>query len=360
MNSKDSSTTPPLDDSQISSNYQCAAGPKLDAQTSLHASESSSSLNAKTACHYMGPCETGAPPRKVVSQIFGRNKICTREIPEDLWPVYCRKHYQRHKYRNAEGFAKTQCDLVLTTVERLDSRCNVRDYTIVLRKKEAAKFKHLQADSIAEDEGLNESSGSSSNNEALHLTSDLSPVPSREPAEYVPCRLRAGGEAEGSSDDNGESTSNEATAPGPSFDPRPFRLSDFAGDGQIGKSSAYVRGVICSIRAAIQAKTLTEFPGIEILPNFGPRNNPANQRKAPPRKRVRRSVFKPQQAAIPGTSIMTMEAASEQDTSPDSSPVRPLRFQGRGFVTRASQREIPRSLSMRPRSLQRGLNPADH
>ncbi|KAL8946270.1 MAG: hypothetical protein Q9183_007929, partial [Haloplaca sp. 2 TL-2023] len=37
--------------------------------------------------------------RKVVSHIFGRNKRCTHQIPEDCWIKYCRKHYQRQKYR---------------------------------------------------------------------------------------------------------------------------------------------------------------------------------------------------------------------------------------------------------------------
>ena len=37
--------------------------------------------------------------RKVVSHIFGRNKACTRKLPENLWRLWCRKHYQRFKYR---------------------------------------------------------------------------------------------------------------------------------------------------------------------------------------------------------------------------------------------------------------------
>ncbi|KAI9712203.1 MAG: hypothetical protein M1812_006937 [Candelaria pacifica] len=358
MSSNDSCFAPPLDNSRTSSTYQFTASPSLDVETSPHASKSSCPSNDKTACHYMGPCETGAPPRKVVSQIFGRNKICTREIPEDLWPVYCRKHYQRHKYRNAEGFARTQCDLVLTTVERLDSRCNVKDYTIVLRKKEATKFMNLEANSTADNKGLNRNSDHGSSNEAILISSNSSPISSREFIDHVSHRLTNGGE--GRNGNNREGNSIRATATPLTLAPRPFKLSDFAGEGQIGKSSAYVRDVIFSIRAAIEAKALTEFPGIEILPNFGSQNNPASQRKPVPRKKTRRSISGSQHVAIPGTSVITMKAAPEQYSSPDSSPIRSSRLQGRGFVTRASQRDLPRDLAFRARTLQRGLNPADH
>ncbi len=357
--STDSYSMPHADNSRSSINYQPSGNPMSEPKTSLQTSKSSPPSNPKTACHYMGPCETGAPPRKVVSQIFGRNKICTREIPEDLWPVYCRKHYQRHKYRNADGFAKTQCDLVLTTVERLDTRCKVKDYTIILRKKEADKFKISQATSTAEDEsqiGHNEYRGG---NEAIRGSSGSNPPLSREFAERgLSNRM---GEIEIRNGDNGEGSSNGATVTDARLAPRPFDLGDFAGEGQVGKSSAFVRGVIHSIRAAIESKALAEFPGIEILPNFGTRDTPTSQRKAPPRKRARRSISDSRQAAIPGISIMTTEAAAHvQQSSPDSSPVRPSRLQGRGFVTRASQRDTPRSLSIRARTLHRGLNPDDH
>lgn len=44
--------------------------------------------------------------REVVSHIFGRNKACTRDLANDLWIYWCRKHYQRLKYRaeDSEGW----------------------------------------------------------------------------------------------------------------------------------------------------------------------------------------------------------------------------------------------------------------
>ena len=55
--------------------------------------------------------------RKVVSHIFGRNKACTRKLPENLWILWCRKHYQRFKYRaeDAENWHTIQLGLVRTS-----------------------------------------------------------------------------------------------------------------------------------------------------------------------------------------------------------------------------------------------------
>lgn len=75
--------------------------------------------------------------RKVVSHIFGRNKACTSQIPRDCWIYYCRKHYQRHRFRARNtGWKSTQFDIIRRQINRLELWGGVIDWQITLRKKE--------------------------------------------------------------------------------------------------------------------------------------------------------------------------------------------------------------------------------
>ena len=76
--------------------------------------------------------------RKVVSHIFGRNKACTRGLPNNLWIFWCRKHYQRFKYRaeDAENWHTIQLGLVRNQLQVFEDYGQVRTWTIVLRKAE--------------------------------------------------------------------------------------------------------------------------------------------------------------------------------------------------------------------------------
>lgn len=75
--------------------------------------------------------------RKVVSHIFGRNKTCTSQIPPECWIFYCRKHYQRHRYRTKNtGWKCTQFDVIKRQLTRLDRWGGVIDWEVALRKKE--------------------------------------------------------------------------------------------------------------------------------------------------------------------------------------------------------------------------------
>ncbi|KAK6513455.1 hypothetical protein TWF281_005080 [Arthrobotrys megalospora] len=91
-------------------------------------------------CSYVDDCNTGSPLRKVVSHIFGRNKLSTRQIPKNIWVYYCRKHYQRSRYRDPKGFAKLQCELVRRQVERLDTWGGVEDWVIKVRRREELRI----------------------------------------------------------------------------------------------------------------------------------------------------------------------------------------------------------------------------
>ncbi|KAL8851470.1 MAG: hypothetical protein Q9221_003649 [Calogaya cf. arnoldii] len=74
--------------------------------------------------------------RKVTSHVFGRNKRETHQIPEECWIKYCRKHYQRQKYRCPAEWFETQLLLVDGQLDRLEAWGGVIDWTIQLRKKE--------------------------------------------------------------------------------------------------------------------------------------------------------------------------------------------------------------------------------
>ena len=101
-------------------------------------------------CMYIPNCDTDSQLRKAISHIFGRNKMCTRLIPQLVWVHYCRKHYQRSRYRNPKEYAKLQCDLVQEQIRRIHdwSEANaargvagvVQDWGLAVRKREAKRL----------------------------------------------------------------------------------------------------------------------------------------------------------------------------------------------------------------------------
>lgn len=101
-------------------------------------------------CMYIPNCDTDSQLRKAISHIFGRNKMCTRLIPQLVWVHYCRKHYQRSRYRNPKEYAKLQCDLVQEQIRRIHdwSEANaargvagvVQDWGLSVRKREAKRL----------------------------------------------------------------------------------------------------------------------------------------------------------------------------------------------------------------------------
>lgn len=113
-----------------------------------------SSLDTPIICMYIENCDTGSPTRKAISHIFGRNKACTRMIPDFVWVHYCRKHYQRTRYRNHQEYAKLQSDLVQRQLERLHEWSEenrhkgqgavIIDWTLAPRKREQKRLDGLK------------------------------------------------------------------------------------------------------------------------------------------------------------------------------------------------------------------------
>ncbi|KAF7547573.1 hypothetical protein G7046_g8962 [Stylonectria norvegica] len=109
-------------------------------------------------CQFVENCNTGSVPRKVISHIFGRNKVCTRRIPERVWVCMCRKHYQRVRYRRGPQFSMTQANLVIQQALRMiiwslkmesSNRVGVdplriRSWVLSIRKRELNRLAEME------------------------------------------------------------------------------------------------------------------------------------------------------------------------------------------------------------------------
>jgi hypothetical protein len=82
-------------------------------------------------------CRTGqytlALSRKVISDHFGRNKACTRDLND--WPLFCRKHYQRATY-NKELWQVRKVKLILRQFDVIEAEFPGTTYDITLKKSE--------------------------------------------------------------------------------------------------------------------------------------------------------------------------------------------------------------------------------
>lgn len=106
---------------------------------------------AEPSCEFTIPCtttfsptknsssqNTGKHPRKVISHIFGRNKFVTKLIPASVWVHYCRKHYQRARYRSTQ-WPFTQAELLLDSLGRMERWGGIRGFELVLRRREVER-----------------------------------------------------------------------------------------------------------------------------------------------------------------------------------------------------------------------------
>lgn len=86
-------------------------------------------------------CRTGqyvtALSRKVISDHFGRNKACTRDIHD--WPLFCRKHYQRATY-NKELWQVRKVKLILRQFDVIENDFPGTTYDVTLKKSEVDRL----------------------------------------------------------------------------------------------------------------------------------------------------------------------------------------------------------------------------
>lgn len=212
------------------------------------------------------PCPTESPyRRKVVSHIFGRNKKCTRSLPDWIWTYYCRKHYQRAKYR-MNGWGVHQSELAIRAVDNMREWGGVESFNLQLRRREADRTSREGNDSTtaAEREFSPTTADSAANNVAARETSmSMSPehnsitdLSSPSPA---PCAA---------------SPFDGVKKKGPTIVPCPVPkwLRDLS-----GKNKTYdeILSILETLRCELmpltdEPDTVPDFPDIEILPNIKP------------------------------------------------------------------------------------------
>lgn len=114
--------------------------PQVDATENADVANDVLDENDDSKCSAVTSClAKSCDHRKVVSHVFGRNKTCTREMPRNLWIFWCRKHYQRMKYRAEKDTGNwhiRQLGLVRKQLKIFDDWGLVRFWTITLRKAE--------------------------------------------------------------------------------------------------------------------------------------------------------------------------------------------------------------------------------
>jgi len=184
---------------------------------------------------HMDNCDTGSQPRKAISHLFGRNKLCTRLIPDYVWVHFCRKHYQRDRYRNGPNYARTQCGLVLTQLQRVQAWSDqnkqnnqpgiLQDWSLALRKREQKRIEEKSK------------------------------------------KRRYGAEDEDEGPDR-------ATLTGTAV---PEWLLEKVGDGY---TTAEMGTIIERVTAEVVAGSLEAIPDIEILPNISTGKDSADETKA--------------------------------------------------------------------------------
>lgn len=126
------------DDDDIDNDQEALASTEVDCKEEQ---PEAISIGQTSRCQFMKMCNTDSNDyRKVVSHLFGRNKKCTTQIPEECWIEYCRKHYQRTKYRTTKDERKNwvgvQLDILCRQLTRLERWGEVRSWEIAIRKKE--------------------------------------------------------------------------------------------------------------------------------------------------------------------------------------------------------------------------------
>ena len=118
--------------------------------------------NSLVRCEKDPNCDMETPPRKMISQYFGRNKSCTKAIPRHVWLHFCRRHYQRERYQRGPDFPKEQIKWLLEQIRRIQSWSDenvargqasgvLQGWKLQLRKREVDRQSRNNADSDDED-----------------------------------------------------------------------------------------------------------------------------------------------------------------------------------------------------------------
>lgn len=269
-----------------------SAAPDADADADVEG-ESAAAADA-VICMYIENCDTGSQPRKAISHIFGRNKMCTRLIPSHVWVHYCRKHYQRSRYRNPKEYAKLQCDLVQQQIRRvyewsLENKKNgtagvVQDWGLSVRKREKKRLDDLGGG-----------------------------------------RKRRAAMLDGNDDDEAENFDNSASTTGSPIPATavPDWLLSLCGKGY---STQEILEIFNRLHTEILQDRMTCFPDIEILPNIAVDQDEPGSPKSGVKRRARSVAHRRSQSlgvAMKSESNspdrrLSASSAGANDMTPDS------------------------------------------
>lgn len=226
-------------------------------------------------CEFTNPCNTNSPhPRKLISHIFGRNKTVTRTFPDHVWVYFCRKHYQRSRYRDAL-WALRQCDILELTLDRMESWGQVRVWEIVRRRRAMLSSGMAQDGSAAApaapadpDTGLDtDADVSGADTDAIDTDGVEDEDGDEEDTDADMDPTSANTNANTNTTATTSTTHRTYRTRRNRPNPIPSWLIDELGPN---KSFQDIRTIITRLREDIQARRVSRFPDIEILPNFYP------------------------------------------------------------------------------------------
>lgn len=254
----------------------------------------SGGTTAQPVCQFSGDaCSTQSGHyRKVISHIFGRNKKCTVGIPDYVWIYYCRKHYQRARYRTGE-WPFRQCDLAMDIVHNMREWGGVENFNLQLRRRETKRTSSGSDETgeAAQDEATPGPSQSTSQTPSRRAsTAAASPADPHSSVPPSPTGQSVKVEDTDDADDNtqhedddeddGETaTNNTESTPtnkkkSPTIVPRPVpdwlhsRIGERKTFDQILQVLQDLRGHMLGM---VDRDEDPHFPDIEILPNLRPR-----------------------------------------------------------------------------------------
>lgn len=222
------------------------------------------STSSTVRCEFSeGPCATGGENlRKVISHIFGRNKNCTKLCPEHVWVHYCRKHYQRARYR-ASLWPFTQCDLLLDSLGRMQSWGGIESFELVLRKRENQR---TRTNSEAGERATSPPTGAQTPEGSPRSSAVTSPAS----AASTPARnANSSGGTNPTTTTTTTTTHKRSPVVPPSPVPDWLRL-------EVGPNKSFddIRAIVERLREHLtreqNAGNKISFPDIEILPKFRP------------------------------------------------------------------------------------------
>lgn len=225
--------------------------------------------------------------RKVTSHLFGRNKSQTKQMPEYCFPTYCRKHYQRLKFRCEKNgtWVFVQVDLVGKQLDRLEDWGHVDSWNVVLHKGVQDK---LNADNAA----LAEKAIKAHNKAVQAALAIPRPDPMKissllndaTAATTTAARNTSAEDSDSETPDGSEGTDSEKAA---LDDENEQILLPYLGNGKSFEDLRYILDLITdqAKSSASTDKKARSFPGIEFLPNIDrrrfPPNAPAKAPKSP-------------------------------------------------------------------------------